>query len=164
MQTAATLRTMLLNTGIAAILLVAFQVEVFSQEQTRTWVSRIGNESVEASFQSFDPKNKIVSLQLQDGETLQVNLKQLSRADQRHVVSLFRNNAKSQQPTVIDRQDTKKQRFATRHTNPNDRNAFGIRWTPGIQSALQRAAGANTDQDDRPVMCLRVLGDLAGFM
>ena len=163
MQTAATIRTVLWTAGITT-LLVSLQLEVFSQEPSRTWVSRIGNESVEASFRSFDPKNKIVSLQLQNGETLQVKLKQLSRPDQRHVVNLYRNNEKTPLPTVDNRSATTKRRSATRRPNSNDRNAFGIRWTPGIESALIRAAGTSSDQDDRPVMCLRVLGELDGFM
>ena len=41
---------------------------------------------------------------------------------------------------------------------------YGIAWPPSVERALAAAQGVVSDERDKPVFCLRVLGDLAGFM
>ena len=77
---------------INLVVLISIPSAISGQEPMRQWSSRDKNESVEASFQSYDPQTKQVSLQLQNGESIHVDLKQLSRSDQRYVKSVARNN------------------------------------------------------------------------
>ncbi|HEV3024396.1 MAG TPA: sigma-70 family RNA polymerase sigma factor [Pirellulales bacterium] len=41
---------------------------------------------------------------------------------------------------------------------------YGIAWHASVDRALAAAQGVVSDERDKPVLCLRVLGDLAGFM
>lgn len=159
------MRTFIVATGITLILAFSLPIKTFSQDQLRRWSSRNGDEAVEASFRSFDPKTKSVSLQLENGESLQVSLKHLSRADQRYISNIYRNKAQSPLATADENPASVKHRSKVkRYQSAKAMKAFGIDWTPGIQSALQIATAGESDQDDQPVMWLRVLGDLKGFM
>ena len=159
------MRLLLTSSGLALILasLVTFQAQ--AQSEMRSWVSRDKSETVEASFQSYDPKSKQVSIQLLDGEVLEVNLRQLSRADQRYVTNVARNQPLQRVETLDEKPRREKK---TRRNKPGSsagtKKAFGIHWTPGIQAALENASGSESSEDDRPVMWMRVLGDLDGFM
>ena len=66
----------------------ALSFDGFAQDQVRQWSSRESKETVEASFQSYDPETRQVSLQLPAGDVLVVQLRQLSRADQRYVTKV----------------------------------------------------------------------------
>ena len=148
----------------------ALSFDGFAQDQVRQWSSRESKETVEASFQSYDPETRQVSLQLPAGDVLVVQLRQLSRADQRYVTKVAKKKLheleSTSDETAVDSEPkprAKAQRNI-RKTSANTRTAFGIVWTPDISSALKSAAGGETTDDDRPVMWLRVLGDLNGFM
>jgi hypothetical protein len=41
---------------------------------------------------------------------------------------------------------------------------YGIHWQPSVESASTAAQGVVSDERDKPIFCLRVLGDLSGFM
>jgi hypothetical protein len=152
--------------GLIMILLVLFVSENSGQEPMRQWSSRYKNETVEASFQSYDRRTKRVSLRLQNGESIHVDLKQLSRSDQRYVTGVARNNldnAKTNKRKVVTGKE-KNQPRSQRSDSTREVTAYGIQWTPGVENALKNAAGKESAADDRPVMWLRVLGDLDGFM
>lgn len=159
------MRAMLTHWGLVLILFISFQSENFGQEPMRQWSSRDNRQSVEASFQSYDPEAKQVTLQLQNGESLVVDLNELGRSDQRYVKS-----ARNRLGTVDDAQSKGVIKKEVTPARPKHRDsskvttAYGIHWTPGIENALSNATGSESSEDDRPVMWLRVLGDLNGFM
>ena len=156
--------------SLVMLILNGLSFEGFTQDQVRQWSSREGNETVEASFQSYDPKTRQVSLQLPAGDLLVVHLKQLSRPDQRYVTKVAKKGLHDLSSDSNDAAEVSKAKVRVnrqkngRKTSADTRTAFGIDWTPDIQTALKRAAGRETPEDDRPVMWLRVLGDLGGFM
>ncbi len=157
-----TLVTIVLNLILAALV----STESIAQEQMRQWTSRDKSETVDATFQSYDPKTKLVVLQLQNGETLQLSLKQLSRGDQRYVTKVKRDRPEKFTPVEEERAEptAKKRNRSNRSKSSKVVKAFGINWTPGMEAALKNATGKESPEDDRPVMWLRVLGDLNGFM
>jgi hypothetical protein len=137
-----------------------------AQQPMRQWSNRDKSQSIEARFQSYDPKSRKLTLQLSNGDPLTVDLMQLSPFDRRHVVKLNRGQFDSTRDSEIENEDSQPNpvRLARSGNSIKEHQAFGIRWTPGIEAALQQAAGEESVQDDRPVMWLRVLGDLSGFM
>jgi hypothetical protein len=158
--------------SLLMLLFNALSTQGLAQDQVRQWTSRETSQTIEASFQSYDPKSRQVSLQLPDGETLSVHLRQLSRPDQRYVTKVAKK--KIVEPQVAnegaadvvepDADSRTKALENSKKKSSKTRAAFGIFWTPDLQSALKSAAGNETPDDDRPVAWLRVLGDLDGFM
>jgi hypothetical protein len=137
-----------------------------AQHVPRTWTSRDGQQ-VQATFSAYEPGQKLVSLILADGSVLNVRLNQFSPADRRHVLHVARKNQAGQEnASAIPDQKAAPRSASDRRSNSRRkaRQRFGINWTPGLENALAVAEGADGDQDDRPVMWMRVLGDLEGFM
>lgn len=164
------MKSLFVTTWIYLMLAFSMPTKAFCQDQMRHWSSRNGDETVEARFQSFNPKSKTISIQLRDGRTLQVGLKQLSRADRRYVSNRHRDrtdkfdNLPAAGAANENRIDDKGRKGGKYRKSSKPVRAFGINWIPGIQSALQHAFAGESSQDDRPVMWMRVLGDLEGFM
>jgi hypothetical protein len=71
--------------------------------------------------------------------------------------------------TALDRAASGAERRARKPVRPaaaeraGTEKLWGIAWHPSIDAALAAAAG-NSSADEKPVVCLRVLGDLKGFM
>jgi hypothetical protein len=57
-----------------------------------------------------------------------------------------------------------RKRNAAKAGRSNVVELYGIVWHPSVERALAAAQGVVSDERDKPVFCLRVLGDLAGFM
>ena len=136
-------------------------------QESRTWQSLDGSASVEATFVAYDSKTKSVELLTDTDQTIKIDLSKLSKTDQRFVKLVARKNRKT---TMTPEADAAKQiRKTLPRKNRNARKGkqgslFGINWTLDLDKALQVAEGSTSSSDDRPVMWLRVLGDLNGFM
>ena len=154
---------------VAAYLSVPWELNaVLVAEDSRTWTSSDKRSTLQASFHSYDPKTKQVVLLDDQGNSIEIGLRQLSKSDQRFV---RRAQKKQKQSPVTTEQAGKvtAERKATERKNLNhqgtQKQAFGIQWTLGIEKALKIANGNRENPaDDRPVMWLRVLGDLEGYM
>lgn len=140
----------------------------FSQDKVlRQWWSHDGNESIQASLESFDKKTRLVSLMNRQGEIIEVKISLLSRADRRFVA-----RSRKTEPSVFKVSDDveatnaklESQREAGKRKpkeSASVENRYGIDWTVGVDEALASAA---SNEQRRPVMLFRVLGDLDGFM
>lgn len=161
------MKPLLVTLSLTLILATTVPPEAVGQEQLRSWTSRDKSQTIEATFKSYDPRTKQLILKLLNGEELQVKLKQLSRTDQRYVTNASKRNTKellSPDTTEFVGTPKKKRKRMNRDRSLKTTKAFGIEWNPGMESALTKAQGGESASDDRPVMWLRVLGDLDGFM
>ncbi len=98
---------------------------------------------------------------------MDVELGQLSPADRRYVLRVARKKRDSK--TSNDSKSEKTPRIRSRDKREYkpgriSYQRYGIDWTQDIRQALRSAAGVKGERDDRPVMWMRVLGDLNGFM
>ncbi|HEV3006708.1 MAG TPA: sigma-70 family RNA polymerase sigma factor [Pirellulales bacterium] len=57
-----------------------------------------------------------------------------------------------------------RKKSAEKRNRSNVVELYGIAWYASVERALAAAQGVVSDERDKPVFCLRVLGDLAGFM
>jgi len=147
----------------------------FSQDKAlRQWWSHDGNESIQASLESFDKKTRLVSLKDRQGEIIEVKISLLSRADRRFVA-----RSRKTEPSVVkvsddiddanEKVEPKRETVKRKEKKPanvvsqpaNVVSRYGINWTEGVEKAL---ASANSKEQRRPVMLFRVLGDLDSFM
>ncbi len=153
---------MLLGGFFAMPCLIALHAN--AQQPMRQWSNQDRSQTIEARFQSYDPKSRKLTLQLSNGDAITVDLMQLSPGDRRHVVKLNRDQVES--PRNVENEDAKSSPEHSAKPDPSitEHQAFGIHWTPGLEAALQKATGNESSRDERPVMWLRVLGDLSGFM
>ena len=94
----------------------------------------------EQHLRTLDQATNTVSLKLSDGSQVQVPLRRLSSADR------YWLKQEAQQQTAK----------AT--------EVSGIRWVNSLNDATEIATGSEDSADDKPIMCFRVLGDVAGFM
>ncbi|MEN8681061.1 MAG: SHD1 domain-containing protein [Akkermansiaceae bacterium] len=132
--------------GAALCLIFPFSAaDEISGSLVREWKSENGNYSIEASFSSFNPNTKRVTLKKQDLTIVEVPLAKLSAADQAFV--------KEQAP-----------KFSPKRDSGQAVKLYGITWQPEVEDALTLASGKATPIDDRPVMWFRVLGKLDGGM
>ena len=142
------------------------------EENERVWTSSDGREKVRAVLVSYEPRERAVSLELANGQTIQLTMKQLSAKD-RHYLRNYWKNQTAENPDAPD--STEKKRVSAAARDKRDRQVdrlqtqqskqrFGIDWVSEIPLALEYAKGKETIADDRPVMWFRVLGDLNGFM
>jgi len=134
--------------------------------EMRTWWSEDGSESIRASFESFDKKSKIVTLRDRDNEEVTVELTQLSRDDRSYVArsqrrksKVFRKNSAEAGPK--DEVESKENKKRSAKRKPKVFKRYGIDWIKGIEIAL---AQASDEENRKPVMWFRVLGDLNGLM
>ncbi len=146
-------------------------VSAQTDEGPRQWNSRDGKHSITAAFSGYDKKAKTVTLRYDNGQTVDIKLRDLSRADQRFVKRM--NSPKKQDGLsaefVFDEEPATKSKKRKRKTSRSgQRNDFlrryGINWTPGMESAIASAKGSDSASDERPIMWFRVLGDLNGYM
>jgi RNA polymerase sigma factor (sigma-70 family) len=79
--------------------------------------------------------------------------------------------AKRKQAVGVERREKKQRaekpdrgKSKVKRDQANVVELYGIPWQPSVERALAAAQGVVSDERDKPVFCLRVLGDLAGFM
>ena len=122
-------------------------------EPLRKWADKSGEHEVEAKLVSISSDGKTVSIELRDQQTVDVPIERLSSDDRRYLLRHKRLQSKRLTP------DRRRQELPQRRTV----KLYGINWHQTLESAL--AAGqASKVGTDKPIMCFRVLGDLAGFM
>ncbi len=162
------LKTLLLEFGLICLLLFSIAFECSAQDlpvanaPMRQWTSRDGKETVDASFGAYHRKTKIVSIVFEDGTSHAVALNKLSREDRKYVQKLVRDGVS--QPTSHKKSGLDSATLKNRRKNAGTTRLFGIQWTPDMEVAFQSAAGDESNKDDRPVMWMRVLGELDGLM
>lgn len=166
---------------------------VLDTKPMRTWSDDTGSYEVVAELLSVDTKSEMATLRLADGETVDVPFDRLSRADRRfveqHVVrrSAHKNAAskgvadkgttlsvssKNEKPLTVKKRTGKdgagKNGAGKNGTGKNGTEAqplFGLQWHDDFESAAKVAKNSSeTTEDDKPIFCFRVLGQLDGFM
>ena len=124
-----------------------------ADEPLRKWTDKSGEYEVEAKLVSISSDGKTVSIELRDRQTVDVPIERLSSDDRRY---LLRHKRLQSRRVAADRRQQELQQGRTV-------NLYGINWHQTLESAL--AAGQPSKVGtDKPIMCFRVLGDLAGFM
>lgn len=116
-----------------------------SAQPAREWVDNTGTFRITARLVTADPATQSVQLQLESGEVVNVPLRRLSAADRTYLNSRLISKKSSASPERVV-------------------SIRGINWFRDLSDASRAAAGGETPDDDRPIMCFRVLGDLSGFM
>lgn len=104
----------------------------------RFWTDNTGDFTVRAELAELD--REAITLKLSSGDLIQVSLRRLSPADH----AWLKRNDHLQQPQSAE--------------------IAGIQWLENLKDAQRMAAGSDQSTDDKPIMCFRALGDLAGFM
>jgi hypothetical protein len=122
-----------------------------ADEPLRKWTDKTGEYEVEAKLVSISSDGNTVSIELPDRQTVDVPIERLSGDDRRY---LLRHKRLQSQRLAADRRGLQQRRTV---------QLYGINWHQTLESAL--AAGQpSKNGTDKPIMCFRVLGDLAGFM
>ncbi len=124
-----------------------------ADEPLRRWTDKSGKYEVEAKLVSISSDGNTVSIELRDRQSVDVPIERLSSDDRRY---LLRHKRLQSKRLAADRRRQQLQQGRTVEL-------YGINWHQTLESAL--AAGQPTKVGtDKPIMCFRVLGDLAGFM
>jgi hypothetical protein len=153
--------TIMALVALAAVDQATAQTSTFESQPLRTWTNGDASYSLDAKLIAYDSDTKTVTLEVRNGDAISVPINQLSRRDQRIVKTAGRIRQKSagDKPRIpVEKQGS------VREHNPainKSKNLFGIQWTDS-----KRVFGGDPklDASDRPIMWLRVLGDLDGFM
>jgi hypothetical protein len=142
------MRSIVLSVGLAVL-------ATYSQadEPMRRWTDKSGEYEVEAKLVSISSDGNTVSIELPDRQSVDVPIERLSSDDRRYLLRYKRLQSKRM---ASDRRRQELQQHRTV-------NLYGINWHQTLESAM--AAGQPSKVGtDKPIMCFRVLGDLAGFM
>ena len=142
-----------ISRGVLSLGLALLTTIGSAEEPMRTWTDQSGAYEVVAKLVSISEDGKTVSIELDDQQTVDVEFERLSRDDRRYVLRQKRLQSKR---SASDRK--------RRHASPRRTvKLYGIDWHPSLDSAM--AAGESSRSGaDKPIMCFRVLGDLAGYM
>ncbi|MFN3190035.1 MAG: SHD1 domain-containing protein [Aureliella sp.] len=146
-----TVRTILLTLGFVALAACSS-----ADEPLREWTDKSGQYQVDAKLISISEDGKVVSLELVDRQSIDVPLDRLSDEDHAY---LARYKRLQSQRSKLASADRKRQR----QRGSRAANLYGIRWHQTLESA-QAASQPLQTGTGKPIMCFRVLGDLAGFM
>jgi hypothetical protein len=148
--------------------------DVQAQESERVWTSSNGRKSVTGSLLDFEARKRTATLRLNNGETLVISAKNLSRKDQHYLRDFLKKRCENSTPADLKQDERVAAKELKRGIGPHqptsegskarESNMYGIRWVTDIPAALRLAQGNESPTDDRPVMWFRVLGDLSGFM
>ena len=134
------MRDILLITAAVTLSLPAAADDVKGQA-ARQWSDNTGNFSVTATLVEVDAAEQSVTLRLDSGKIVHLPIRRLSVKDREHL------------DVVAGEPDT-----------PETVQIAGVDWFEDVRDAKQAAAGKATPDDDKPIMCFRVLGELNGFM
>ncbi len=123
---------------------------------------QIHGQPLEARVQRVDLDQQEVTLVSRDGRTIVLSVLELNAVDKRLIVKsierrLFQKPKihPNENPPVIDQTVLERQR---------KRDDRPIEWHSSLKQATKSAQGDDADQDDRPIVWFRVLGDLRGLM
>ena len=153
------LRTLLLTSLAAAWLTAA---NGWAEEPTRTWTSADRTQKLQARLVAYEQSTGWLQLKLADGTTRSISDRMISSADRRYLRGfLKRQSAEGKAATSRDAPNANP-RPSRQKNSTGSRD--GIDWTNGVSDAFQQAAATDSDEDDRPVFCFRVLGNLSGPM
>ncbi len=145
--------------AIAAFATVASSVDAARPERVRKWTDDTSNFQVKATLVEISESGDSVKLLLEDGKFATVPIERLSESDQRYVkLRALRDPASGRKV------DSAKPAANAKTRKQEKAQLFGIDWHASVDLARERARGAASPQDDKPVMCFRVLGELDGFM
>ena len=161
--------------GCSVALLNAQENDLQFDLSPRNWVSVTGEFSVSAKL--VDYANRNLTLEKADQTTIQVSCDLLSAADKRYLANQLHLAKSKREKKVVVNSAAGNNDVETNHAEkvnepqPNAKrlNAFanikpkpmyGIDWY-SRDEAIQLA---NSMDNPRPIMWLRVLGDLSGFM
>lgn len=124
-----------------------------ADEPLRKWTDKSGEYEVEAKLVSISSDGNTVSIELPDQQSIDVPIERLSSDDRRY---LLRHTRLQSRRVAADRR---------RQQLPQNRtvNLYGINWHQSFESALAAGQPSKVGRD-KPIICFRVLGDLAGFM
>ena len=124
-----------------------------ADEPLRKWTDKSGEYEVEAKLVSISSDGNTVSIELRDHQFVDVPIERLSSDDRRY---LLRHKRLQSRRVAADRR---------RQQLPQSRTVklYGIDWHQTLESALAAGQPSRVGTD-KPIMCFRVLGDLAGFM
>ncbi len=141
----------------------------------RTWSDQAGKHSVRATYLAYS--EGIVQLRKADDSELTVPLKALSESDQKYVIEQLRRKSLAKRRSSRRVAVTAKRNAVAKskevEVDPDSEvvsvarvaegeSLFGIHWQSSPESI--RAAASADEEDLKPIMWFRVLGDLAGFM
>jgi hypothetical protein len=141
-----------------------------SQETERVWTSADGREKIRAVLIDYQPRERLATLRLTNGKTIDLSTRKLSAKDRHHLRSFLTNKndeAANLTPTATTASEAIKKSESRSQRSPRAgrmQKLYGIDWVTDIPAALAQAEGSESANDDRPVMWFRVLGDLSGFM
>ncbi len=141
------MRSIVLSLGLAVL-----TTYIRADEPLRKWTDKSGEYEVEAKLVSISSDGNTVSIELRDHQTVDVAIERLSSDDRRY---LLRKRLQSRRVAA----DRRRQQLPQSRTV----NLYGINWHQTLESALAAVQPSKVGRD-RPIMCFRVLGDLAGFM
>lgn len=130
----------------ASLLIAGLHVPVLlagaKQPPLRKWVDNTGTFSVRASLVDVDSEAQSLRLRLESGEVVELPMRRLSEKDREYLATVTQ-----EEPPA-----------------GTTREVSGIHWFTDLADARRAAAGKAAPQDDKPIMCFRVLGNLSGFM
>jgi hypothetical protein len=149
--------------ALAAVDPATAQSSTFDSQPLRTWTNGDASYSLDARLIAYDSDTKTVTLEDPNGDAISVPINRLSRRDQRIVKTAGRNQPKAagdKPHTLVEKRGSVTIRDPDR-TSKISKTLFGIQWT---DSKKLLGGDPKLDATDRPIMWLRVLGDLDGFM
>ena len=154
-----TLRTLLLTSLAAAWLTAA---NGWAEEPTRTWTSADRTQKLQARLVTYDQTTGWLQLKLADGTTRSISDRKISSADRRYLRGFLKRQSAEEKATVSQEEPKANQRPSRQKNSTGSR--YGIDWANSVSDAFQQAAATDSNKDDRPVFCFRVLGNLSGPM
>lgn len=135
--------------GIVLIQLALVAKDAQAAEPLRVWTDDSASFKVAAKFVSVSDDRSSVALQLADGRLVDVPLNRLSAEDHKYVEQL---------------QNVERKRETRKPHKRKVKRLYGIDWHQTLDSAGAAAKPNARWKSGKPIMCFRVLGDLAGYM
>ena len=142
------MRSIVMSLGLAALTHYSS-----ADEPLRKWKDKSGEHQVEARLVSISSDGKTVSIELSDQESVDVPIERLS-SDDRQYLQRYKRQQSKRMTSTRRRQDLQPRRTV---------KLYGIDWHQSLESGRAAAQSSRAGRD-KPIMCFRVLGDLAGFM
>lgn len=141
------------------LLFGAFAVQICSAADPpiRTWTDCSGKYTTEASFVEIESGS--VRLLKGDGTSIAAPFKLLSSSDQNYVRSRLRHRQAELRKKPLPVPDLRARNVGAADVDADATTLYGINWYP-TESVSKVASGKYA----KPVMWLRVLGSLDGFM
>ena len=144
------------NSPMIAIWLTASTfMAVCADEPMRIWTDDSGKFRMEAQLTSLTPVDGKIKVRRADGHETAVPIQRLSTADRRYITRVRKR------PARIKPTHPETKRRGTQHNQTE--HHYGIDWHRTLATVIEAESTTRTGTE-KPIMCLRVLGDLDGFM